>query len=163
FLWDRGAGRPAFSDRGPLRLSKVFALRPDGGQVATVGFDGVLRLCVPDSGEVLREFPGPAAIQRLAYSPDGKQLAGAEGDRVTLWDAATGRELAVLRGLLSPAQRLVFSPDGRRLVTAGGNGLNGETKVWDVATGREVCVLRGPRGEDHAVAFSPDGRLLATG
>jgi WD40 repeat protein len=49
-------------------------------------------------------------------------------DRVgRLWDAATGKQVAVLRGHKSRVPAAAFSPDGGRLVTASADGT---ARVW---------------------------------
>ncbi len=75
-----------------------------------------------------------------------------------LWDAGTGRELAVLpHG--NRVYGLAFSPDATHLaVRCGDNTI----RLWDVATWQEVCPLRGHESYVHAVAFSPEGTRLAS-
>jgi WD40 repeat protein len=70
----------------------------------------------------------------LAYSPDGRRLAGASRDAIKLWDAETGVEVLTLRG--APQRfhdppfnaRVVFHPDGTRLA---GTNWNESISVWD--------------------------------
>src|SRR5262249_58714776 len=84
---------------------------------------------------------------------------------VKVWDAATGRELADLRGHTGPVMGVAFSPDGKHLAScsaAWDTPRRGEVKVWDAATGREVRTLPPQTGAVLGLTFSPDGRHLAT-
>src|SRR5262249_38712384 len=72
----------------------------------------------------------------LRYSPDGAALAGGTGrEQVTLWDAATGREVCKVT---APPQEWVldvgWADGGRALVTGAANG---RVRTWDAATGQE--------------------------
>lgn len=95
---------------------------------------------------------------RMAYSPNGRQLAtGGYGRVATLWNVADGTEIeefavAGTEGALTP----VFSPDGKLLVV--GNR-NDKTHVFDVASGEQLHVL--DRRSSHQPVFSPDGSVLA--
>jgi WD40 repeat protein len=105
------------------------------------------------------------ASQRVAFSPDGRQLVstGTAGDwqtgvAFTLWDPLTGQELLSLRGVASRSQ-VAFSADGRRLATPGAQGT---INLWDATTGKRVRTLRSKGGQVLAVAFSPVGQRLAS-
>jgi WD40 repeat protein len=76
-----------------------------------------------------------------------------------LWDAATGKEIAVLRGHRNAVNSVAFSPDGTRLATA---SLDQTARLWDGVTGQEIATLHGHRGWVFHVVFRPDGRHLAT-
>lgn len=65
-----------------------------------------------------------SALNAVAFSPDGKILAAADGEHGTwLWDVGTRRRLAVLAsrgsGLVTSA---AFSPGGKTLAVSDANG-----------------------------------------
>lgn len=69
------------------------------------------------------------AIVCLAFSPDGRLLAGGMSHkRVQVWAAANGMLLKTLEGHPAPVEGLCFSPNGRKLYRA-----SKDIKVWDVA------------------------------
>jgi WD40 repeat protein len=100
-------------------------------------------------------------IFSLAFSPDGKRLAtGCWDNTAKVWDAATGKELATLRGHTDRVMNVAFSSDGRLLATA---SMDNTAKVWDAASGSEIATVAGQSGCVIGVAFSPDGQRLAIG
>ncbi|MFI0721708.1 hypothetical protein [Streptomyces sp. NPDC021224] len=151
------------------------AFSSDGHTMATAGTDGKVRLWdVSDPARttglgLAPAVAAPASVRSLAFSADGKVLAGGsftDGD-VELWDTANpsrptllGRKLETRMGHVAS---VAFSPSGRTLAVG---GLDSRIELWDLTDAADPVYLRTPlTGFDNGtakVAFSPDGRTLAS-
>src|SRR5262249_35417869 len=101
-----------------------------------------------------------AAVNSVAFSPEGSRLASGSGDHtVKVWDAQTGQELFTIKGQGGSVYGVAFSPDGQRLASS----VDGTVKLWDAQNGQEAIALRGHKRGIRSVAFSPDGQRLASG
>ena len=80
-------------------------------------------------------------MNSAAFSPDGSRIVTASADNTArVWDAATGKAIAVLSGHEGRVNSAAFSPDGSRIVTASADNT---ARVWDAATGKAIAVLSG--------------------
>src|SRR5690348_2593497 len=99
-------------------------LSPDGRRMATLG-GGVVAMWDATSGELLWKRAGAAGYGGpyphevplpgpLAWSPDGRTLAGSEERKPVVWDLSTGK---AVRAQIADTGwgGGVFSPDGRLL------------------------------------------------
>ncbi|MDP3583571.1 MAG: caspase family protein [Thiobacillus sp.] len=102
-------------------------------------------------------------VNALAFSLDGRLIASGGGPYITLWNAASGRELRTLTDQGGEILSVAFSPDGRMLASGSNEDGYYLIKLWDAASGRELRTLRGHTASVLTVAFSPDGRMLASG
>jgi RNA polymerase sigma factor (sigma-70 family) len=198
-LWDLATGRerapatpavvPNADSNGPrprdgLQASiTCMAMAPNGRLLAYNGWNGNNiqlwdRQAGSDAGTISGNFSS------LAFSPDGKTLAGV-GNKIASWDVASRRQI---RQFQSEPKRedgvpydsfghLTFSPNGKLLAGVGGlvrtqNRVNvpGErmVQVWEVATGKKLRRFSIKEGADngglHGVTFSADSkRLFASG
>ena len=101
---------------------------------------------------------GPLRSAAMDDRGDVVATAG-EAGTARIWDARSGRALAILREHTGPVLGVAVSPDGRVVVTAGADRT---ARLWDSRDGRRLAVLRGHEGEVYGPSFSADGRLLAT-
>jgi WD40 repeat protein/tRNA A-37 threonylcarbamoyl transferase component Bud32 len=100
-------------------------------------------------------------IRCIAFSPDGKRIAGG-GPKGTIqvWDATTGHEALRLKGHSSEVWSVTFSPDGKHIASS---SRDGTLRVWDAGTGREALSLIGHTDSVTSVVYSPDGKRIASG
>jgi len=71
------------------------------------------------------------AAATLLFSPDNRLLClGGPDNAVTLWNVATGKQVAQVHGDQGETTCLDFSPDGKRLVSG---STNTTALMWDVA------------------------------
>ena len=75
-----------------------------------------------------------------------------------IYDARTGREIAICEGHSEGVLSAMFSPRGDLLVTAG----DLTAKVWNCRDGRLLLSLEGHRGPVTGVCFNPDQTQIAT-
>ena len=108
------------------------AFSPDGGKLASGGFDRAVKLWNAETGLEQATLLGHEGwVSAVAFSPDGSVLASGSHDQtIKLWDAATGYELAGLSGHLGNVYSLAFSPDGSTLASG---SLDATVRLWDAA------------------------------
>jgi WD40 repeat protein/acylphosphatase len=181
-VWDLSSGellRTIEAETGDVINS--LALSPDGRLAlastshAVGGVKGMLQVWEAGRDKpAWRVEAGPSL--RLAFSPDGGILVGADGERtaateegpaVRVWDASTGAKLPDLEAPAGVTYTvLVFSPDGRTVAAAADSDPRKDEEaricVWELASGKLRCEFRGHRGRVNDLAFSPDSRTLAT-
>lgn len=98
----------------------------------------------------------------IAFSPDGKRVAGGFGSgEIVLWDVGRLKEIAAWKAHALPVGRLVFTPDGKTLISGSADKT---IRFWDVANRefKERTVLREPMDDPWCLALSPEGNLLVS-
>jgi WD40 repeat protein len=192
-LWDLDGGRPTFIQRLPAHprsFPRNLQFSPDGRRLVAVGSawgphagdpnthpPGRLTLWdVSDGGaDVVMETACPTVspwqrgdVPLLVFSPDGGSLAAStDPETIAVWEAKTGEQRCVLRGLGTSPQVLGFSDDGTRVLTAGmarpapSGNFAIEAKLWDADTGQALLTL--PLGRTTLNGDAPlhfDGRRI---
>jgi WD40 repeat protein len=141
------------------------AFGSDGGSLAA-GSWSTLRLLDAQTGALLRTDAHDVQVIRVAFSPNGRQLAAAlrspeatDPSIIKVWEVATGREAVPPIREKCFSLSVAFDPDGRYLLNEG----PGHTvKVWDARTGLAVGEIGRHDDLIWAMTFSPDGKRLAT-
>ncbi len=154
---------------GHTQEAFAVAYAPAGDRLASTANDGTIRVWTIAEGTAVVIKTGGAS-RTVAFSPDGKLVAGRFETKAALWNAGTGERVGVLAGgdpaKDSTVRRVTFSPDGK-LLAVGHDA--GQVRLWDVATHKPVADLTrtGKVGELRftitALAFAPDGKFLAAG
>ncbi len=170
-LWDVGSRRQIASLAMPKEspLSDDMAFHPRGRILAAPANDiHAIRLWNLETMEPMAPVLPftPRFAHGVAFSPDGRRLAIAAGQRygdgipgeVRIWDTSNWQLRFTLTGVRDWLTRVKFSPDGKWVAASGASGF---VKVWEAATGREVFELPGLRGIVFGLCFSPDGKILA--
>ena len=154
----------------------------DGALLAVASQIGIWIYDVQTS-EALALLTGhTGAVDRIAFSPDGRTLAsGGQDNTLRLWDVHTQTEIGMLAGHTGGPDSIFFSPDGRTLVSLDDDntmrlwdvhtqtqirtleGYTGALGIWDVDSVTQERILEGYTGALESVSFSPDGKTIASG
>lgn len=157
-IWSTETGALVRELRLPGRRPRFYLLAVSGDNVAAVDFTGALSIVWnATTGAALLEVPLDGLERAsIAFSPPGDWLATGGGDDVRVFDAATWRQVATLRG--AGIRSVAWDPTGRRLATG---SVTGDASIWDIPNGTRSRHLREAGESVSAVTFSPDGKLVA--
>lgn len=173
-IWDAKTGQELLTLTGHLDWVVGVAFGPTAKQnnpalIATGSQDGTAIIWDAATGQLLQTLAPSssataeksAAINRLAFNPQGNRLATASDDgAITLWDTTSGRAVRTLTGHTGPVYDVAFNPQGDRLASA---SLDGTIKIWESDSGREVRTLPHSRTAwATSVAFNSTGTWLAS-
>ena len=164
-LWDVPTGRrllaesrvalESFSSEG----ERIFAVADGGGRQGPAGL-----LSRTGFRSVVQAGKTPRLAIGVAFSRDGRLAITDHFERSLVWNTATGREVAQLRG-----RSAVFSPDGQTVYTVTSNAvfrfdltsmpLAAGSSNW--LTGTEIFHRDYSRGDFlNTASLAPDGRTL---
>jgi WD40 repeat protein len=130
-------------------------LSPRGTMVAAKTYRKVLRIfAIAPRTEQIRE---PEPISCAMFTPEGRRVITASGDKIRIRDIRTLGELLTCKGHRGRVTSVDVSPDGSRIVSASRD----TAYVWDATTGAMLAKLNHD-GVVWSAKFSPGGRRIVT-
>jgi WD40 repeat protein len=113
------------------------------------------------NGAVHSNIAHPAAVQSLAWSPDGKRLVTGSGTQLAFFDTQTGNRLA--RSIHAHTQMITcvaWATQGLNQVVSG--SLDKHAIVWNTTNYQLQTVYKLHGTAVEAVSWSADGQTVAT-
>ncbi len=164
-LWDLTEGRLLWTEPDPFFLVQCVAFSPDDQMIASGGDSdyrqgaGYLSVRSAQDGTLLFRTDIPD-VSGVVFTPDGKYLISANGDRTfKVWETSNLALQHAVTAHLGPVTSVCVSADGLILATSG----DYTVKLWDTKDWRVLEVLEHEidKGTVTHATFSADGSLLA--
>ena len=157
-----------FNSRDRLTFSgdsSLVRFSPFGRMLAIVTSDtpNVIRFVESETGQELQRCKLGSRLVRMAFSPDGKQIATTERDTfVRLYDVGSGKEVWTHSVRLSnPYENytsgIVFAPNGKAVAAC---ATDNSIYLLDAGTGEEMGRFVGTHWNPWGIAFTADGKML---
>ena len=169
-LWDLATGTPmAGSLFQAAHAVSAMGAHPGGRIAALSEADAIIEIIDVTTGELVATLDAGAALgERLAigpvaFSPDGRWLAGATGSGdVVVWDTRTWQQHSTWEASLGAGVRsLMFTPDSDFIV-AGGTGAAALWSVEGASGGVRLDVDPIQPEAQAVVGIKDDGRAIVT-
>ena len=162
-IWESHSGKHLYKIPADVNYTDSIAFCPVSNDVSVIGtYPSINIYELRESLEFKRRFLGHQSwVTSITWSPDGKSIASSSVDnRIHIWEHETGKEIKVLKMLISRRNVLRYSPDSRRLAAATdleGSGIY----IWDCSTWKCVEILKKEYESICAIDWAPDGEQIA--
>ena len=135
-----------------------FAWSWDGAWLAASTTNGQVLIWGIPGGRLIKSFPVGSTDGPIAWSPDGKQMATQQGEKISFWDIDTGGQEKILEGAGQFTTGQGWSPDGKLFATFDDKVL----KIWDTHSWTTSHIIMVNEGSNLTfIAWSPNSQFLA--
>jgi RNA polymerase sigma factor (sigma-70 family) len=153
-LWSTDSGKPIDLIENQSWCQGILRFSPDGRLVVGLGsvnngkgYDSQFRCWDVATKKEINRLTVPGTTEKnFAVSSDGRTLALALWNRVSLWEVASGKERHGFEGHLGQVHFIAFSPDSKHLVTSSSDTT---ALIWDLTLGTAGKMLT--RGDAEAL------------
>ena len=165
-LWDARTGEHLATLAGHTDSVNTIAFSADGARLASGSTDKTVRLW--DATNVRAVQPKAIlrghteAVHSVGFAAKSAILVSVSTKRFGLWDAHTGKQIAMREEHPNGISAVAFSPNSDTLASSGAWG-DWAIRLWDAHTGQSKSVLLENTGNVSCLAFAPDGTTLAAG
>ena len=166
-VWETGSWNlvAQLENKGCVRK---LSFSPGGQSLATIDCTQAVHLWAVPTG---KEIAQVGYMYALVFSPDGQWIVTDAGNRIQVWDTATGQEVARLEDAGLPID---FSPDSQFAVTLASGGKaqwrsdpqfqavldSNVAQLWKISAGKAITRIDTDTYEGGA-DISPDGKWVA--
>jgi WD40 repeat protein/serine/threonine protein kinase len=159
-LWETASGNKSRRLESQATGWSHLAFTPDGATVAT-GSEFRVNFWDVKTGK-RDESPAwnDSLVLGVAFSSDGRLMAGADVRGIRVIDRKAGRRLYNYRDE-KPFRHVKFSPDGK-ILAATADTIPPLLRLWDMTSGEELAGRAGHMLHIHDLCFHPSSRLVVT-
>ncbi|MXY26644.1 T9SS type A sorting domain-containing protein [Candidatus Poribacteria bacterium] len=154
-VWNARTGKLLRTLTGHTESVHSLTFSPDNNTLVSGGRDRTIRLWNPNTGKNTRTIE--YWNDSVAYSPDGRQIAVAQGGDILFLNSNTGQHQRTLIRATNSASSLLFSSDGSTLVS---NSWDGTISLWSTRTGSRKLTI-GSHFNFRGATLSPNGKTVA--
>jgi WD40 repeat protein/transcriptional regulator with XRE-family HTH domain len=156
---DAETGRTLFILSGHTAEVLDLHFSPDGKYLVTASADGTARVWNVGPARETLTIETKDSYGRIAFSPNGKMIAGTDEQYVKVWDVGSGIERFSFE-MSALTTGVAFDPNGDRVA---GATEAGDVAVWNLRSGALEWNIKGSDRVIGFLAFSPDGTKIAGG
>ncbi|HUW59072.1 MAG TPA: serine/threonine-protein kinase [Planctomycetota bacterium] len=161
-VWDAATGELIRTMTGHKSVVWSVAFSRDGKRLVSGGgpSNPSTRIWDVETGEQLLVIRHPNSVIGVAFSLSGRWVLSNQSYDVTVHDAMTGAEIAMLRGHRGLVRAVAYNLGGGLIVTGGSDKT---VRIWKESTGDEIARLQGHEDGVTSVDFSPDWERVVSG
>jgi WD40 repeat protein len=142
------------------------AFSPDGKTLVTGNSDRTVRLLDVKNGsqDVMITLDSIDTVNRVAFAPDGKEIAYAINNQISILDVKTSSELFTLN-TRNRISTLMFDLSGNSLIYSDGDGDSSGSPgitIYSILSNKALLSLTGHSWKITDLALSPNGELIAS-
>jgi len=137
------------------------AFSPDSQYIVSGTSQGILKWATSSGIWQLTNGGQDKTVKSLAFSHDGKTLAGGGSGFIYFWNMENGELINQLEDdRFGVMNSLDFSPDDSMIVSGSADNI---VRVWDANSATLLKELTGHSSQVYGVCFSPNGENIASG